>query len=112
MPHPYLTELIKVQVRQLDERIAEQYADLRQRLDELRLAQEDFASAMLTRLDAHEDYHRRNEHRWGLLKLAGRYPFRFAALTAGFLIALESVLPHSGVWLARIFSHLAGMEGK
>ncbi|MBI3736915.1 hypothetical protein HY256_10430, partial [Candidatus Sumerlaeota bacterium] len=78
-PKSHLAELVRVQVRQLEDRIEAQYADLRERIEDLRRAGDDLAAAMLARIDAHEEYHRANEHRWGLVKLAGRYPFRFAA---------------------------------
>ena len=78
-----LAELIRDQAAQLEERMGGQHAYLRHRIDEIMLAQQEICAVMLARLDAHEEYHRRNEHRWGLIKLAARYPFRFAALAVG-----------------------------
>ncbi len=39
---------------------------------------------LVSRLDEHEAYHLRNEHRWGLIRLAQRHPWRLA--TVAFLI--------------------------
>jgi len=70
------------------------------------------AAAVLARIDAHEDYHRRNEHRWGLVKLAGRYPFRLAALTGIFLLAFGTLRPDSAQRILEILSRLSGWGDK
>lgn len=69
----------------------DQHADLRERIEEIRYQQESATNAIFARLDAHEDYHRRGEHRWGLMKLAGRYPFRLAAAATALAMASGSL---------------------
>lgn len=86
MSYETLAELIRDQTAQLEQRMGDQHTYLRHRIDEIMLAQQEICAVMLARLDAHEEYHRRNEHRWGLVKLAARYPFRFAALAVGVVI--------------------------
>ena len=101
------TEVVRARVDQLEDRNREQYNDLRERIDEVRYAQDALAGTMLARLDAHEEYHRRNEHRWGFVKLAGRYPFRFAVLAAVFAIAMNTLLPNTNAWIAHLFHWFA-----
>jgi len=88
MTEDHLIELIRVQVRNLEDRMSDHHADLRERIEEIRYQQESATNAIFARLDAHEDYHRRGEHRWGLIKLAARYPFRLA--TAATAVAMAS----------------------
>lgn len=73
---------------QLDRRIDEHHQCLLQRLDDLADLVASTHAALSARLDAHEIYHARNEHRWGLVKLAGRHPFRLAFLTFAFSCAM------------------------
>ena len=91
MTESYLAELLKIQAKQIEARIAELQEDLARRIEEMRAEQERFAGAVLARLDSHEEYHRANEHRWGLVKLAGRHPFRLAALAAAGATALAAM---------------------
>ncbi|GEM_PF-6288341 len=88
---PLLRDLIRLQIEQLESRLAEDYLDLRERLDDLRHHLESLTGAVLARLEAHEDYHRRNEHRWGLYRLAARHPFRFAALAGAAAVVAASL---------------------
>ena len=83
----------------LNQRIDEHYAQLSERLHGLDETMQALYAAVLTRMDAHEDYHRRNEHRFGLLRLAERHPLRLATaafLTGGILLATA---PESLRWL-------------
>lgn len=64
--------------REFNRRLDEQYDHVVMRLDELSERLELLQTQTAARLDAHEDYHRRYEHRWGLMRLAERYPFRLA----------------------------------
>lgn len=56
-----------------------QLTNIFQRLDKVQL---DLAEA----LSRHAEYHRSNEHRWGLMAWAQRYPLRFALLVAAALL--------------------------
>lgn len=59
------------ELRHIDQRLAavqQSVQELERRLEEL------FAR--------HLEYHSANEHRWGLMRWAQRYPLRFAALVA------------------------------
>lgn len=100
----YLADLVRVQIEQLEERLTDQHRDLNRRIDELRQSHENLAAAVLARIDAHEEYHWRNEHRWGLVKLAARHPFRLAAL-AGAAAASASLFGENsqlGEFLSRL----------
>lgn len=91
MNQDMLAELMRAQIEQLDGRMRERQEALGEKIEELRFAFETQSGAVFARLDAHEDYHRRNEHRWGLIRLAGLYPFRFAFLSVVFSMAAGSV---------------------
>lgn len=67
-------------LEQLNRRIDDHHDDLCRRIEDLALKLEATHALVAARLEAHEDYHRRNEHRWGLIRLAGRHPFRLAVL--------------------------------
>jgi hypothetical protein len=113
MADDLFTEFIRARFAQLEQRLDEQTRDLRERLDELKSAQSELAALVVARLDAmeardeanaaalraHEAYHRENEHRWGLVRLAGRHPFRFVALAVGCLAALGAVDSDFARWL-------------
>ncbi len=70
--HNWLGELR----RHLDER----HGHLCQRLDDLEGGLRVVCDQLTGRLEAHEAYHRANEHRWGLVRLAQRHPWRLATL--------------------------------
>lgn len=74
---------------QLDRRMADQYEHLCLRLDDFESHLSDVQRVHAARMDAHEEYHRAQEHRWGGIALAGRYPFRLALLVGmgGWLLA-------------------------
>lgn len=102
-----LAETIGVQVAQLEERLSAQNREIHRRLEELQLSHEALAAAVLARLDAHEEYHGRNEHRWGMLKLARRYPFRLAAIAGALAVAGNSAMNQSRDWLGDLLGRLA-----
>lgn len=93
----YLADLVRVQIEQLEERLIDQHGELSRRIDEIRASQENLSAAVLARIDAHEDYHRQNEHRWGLIKLAARHPFRLASI-AGAIAASANLLNDKIDW--------------
>lgn len=64
---------------QLDRRLDAQHRHVCARLEELAAAIRETHAAALSRLEAHEAYHRAEEHRWGLPRLAQRHPLRLAA---------------------------------
>jgi|GEM_PF-2560767 hypothetical protein len=39
----------------------------------------------------HLDYHEQNEHRWGFMRWAQRYPWRFAALVTAAVLCVRGV---------------------
>lgn len=104
-----LAEMIRLHVSQLEERMVERHRELREKIDELRADQEDWAGAVLARLDAHEEYHQSNEHRWGLFKLAGRHPFRLSAFVAICVFAFSGTLPGLTPLLGQTLERIAGM---
>ena len=106
MGNDALAETIGVQVAQLEERLSAQNREIHRRLEELQLSQEALAAAVLARLDAHEEYHVRNEHRWGMLKLARRYPFRLAAIAGALAVAGNSAMITSWDWLGAFLARL------
>jgi hypothetical protein len=63
----------------------------------------------MARIDQHEEYHRNCEHRWGLIRLAGRHPFRFAAAAAAALL-LTNLGGESAALVSRIVELLAGAD--
>jgi hypothetical protein len=77
-------------------RIDEHHAYLSDRLDALQEAMNAHHEALVRRVDNHEAYHRRNEHRFGPGRLAERHPLRLASLAfiAGglFLVAAPNSL--------------------
>lgn len=84
-------ELLNALRQHLDER----HQHLCQRLDDLDETVRTLYGALLARLDEHDAYHRRNEHRWGLIRLARRHPWRLAALAfaiGGALLRLSPAL--------------------
>lgn len=108
-PDP-LTTLLNQRIDRLearfDERLDERHEDLRERLDELRHDVATLTGALLARLDAHEEYHRRNEHRWGLVRLAARHPFRLASAAALAALTL-SAAPSARAFVLRLLDGLA-----
>ncbi len=94
MPPDPITHILNERIDRLEarfeDRIDERHADLRERIDELRQDIAMLTGTLLARLDAHEEYHRRNEHRWGLVRLAARHPFRLAAAAAFGVISLSA----------------------
>lgn len=104
-----ITQLLNERIDRLEsrfeERLDERHTDLRERIDELRQDVASLTGALLARLDAHEEYHRRNEHRWGLLLLARRYPFRLAAAAVAAALTL-STAPQARMILARVLRDL------
>lgn len=91
---------------QLDRRIDEHHQCLLQRLDDLADSLAATHAALSVRLDAHEAYHARNEHRWGLVKLAGRHPFRLAFLTFLAACVLINSFAEPAPWLQKTLSNL------
>lgn len=91
---------------QLNRRIEEHHQGLCGRLDDLTGAIQTIHAVLLARMDAHEDYHARFEHRWGLIKLAERYPFRLAVLTFAMAWALLASSPGSARWLGELAHRL------
>lgn len=93
---------------QLDRRIEEHHQCLCQRLDDLAEVLQATHGALTARMDAHEAYHHRNEHKWGALKLAQKYPFRLAALTflAAWMLlgSIAEASPWLGTMLGKIIS--------
>lgn len=105
------TQIIQAQLNRIEERLDTQYGDLRERIEDIRHEQKALAGAMLARLDGHEEYHRRNEHRWGLSRLAARHPFRFAALACTLAMALGAVGVESGPRFVRLLAGLGRLIG-
>lgn len=58
--------------------------------------------------DAHAAYHRGNEHRWGLQRLAQRHPLRLALLTAAAVALLGAAGPAPLQRLGLALLQLAG----
>ncbi len=94
MPPDPITRILNERIDRLEarfeDRIDERHADLRERIGELRQDIAMLTGTLLARLDAHEEYHRRNEHRWGLVRLAARHPFRLATAIAVFALMLPT----------------------
>ena len=89
---------VSVEVEHLYERLS----DIETQLIELR-------SLLVARLDAHERYHRENEHRWGVIKWCHRYPFRMLALAASLAVALVGELRDPLVaWLLQLMRGAGG----
>lgn len=91
-------ELIDSLRLHLDER----HQHICQRLDDLDESMRTLYGALVSRMDEHDAYHRRNEHRWGLIRLAQRHPWRLAALAfaiGGILLRLSPTLILT--WLRR-----------
>lgn len=84
---------------QLDQRITEHHEHLCQRLDDLAGAIRATHVALAARLEAHELYHQRNEHKWGLVKLAQRHPFRLALLVFALAWSLLASSAESAQWI-------------
>lgn len=97
-------------IDELAELSEERHRELRERIDNLHYVYETLAGIVLARMDAHEEYHRDNEHHWGLVRLAGRYPFRFAILVTGGLTMIGSAGGDSGMSILLFLSRLAGLE--
>lgn len=95
-------------LEQLNRRIDEHHAYLRERLDELAGAVRAVHEALLARLTAHDAYHQQSEHKWGAIKLAGRYPFRLAALVFAVAGAMATA-PESSRWLGALARQLIGL---
>lgn len=93
-------------INQLNRQIDEHHQCLCGRLDALARLVEALREGLMARLDAHEAYHRQCEHRWGLLKLAERYPFRLAALACTAGAGLLASAPESLRWLGRALEQL------
>lgn len=93
---------------QMNQRMDEHYTCLCGQIDELTEVARTMQATLVARMDAHEDYHRKNEHRWGLIRLAGRYPFRLAGLTFLMGWVLLASAPESFNWLGRLTRHMIG----
>jgi len=110
MPTDPITRLLSQRIDRLEsrfeERLDERHDDLRERLEALRHDVATLTGALLARLDAHEEYHRRNEHRWGLVRLAARHPFRLAVAAAAFALTL-SAAPQARALLLRLLNNLS-----
>jgi len=78
------------------EHIYERLADIEAQIADLR-------SLVVARLDAHERYHRENEHRWGVIAWCHRYPFRLVAVVASLAVALIADLRNPLIgWLLEL----------
>ena len=53
-----------------------------------RFQKPELRSLLVARLDNHEIYHRKNEHRWGIVKWCHRYPFRMLFVASSLAVAL------------------------
>jgi hypothetical protein len=84
---------------QLNRLIDEHHESLCQRLDDLAAQVEVMHALVVARLEAHELYHHQFEHRWGLIRLAERYPFRLALLAFAGAWVLLAGTPGSLRWL-------------
>jgi hypothetical protein len=91
---------------QLNRRIEEHHQGLCGRLEDLTGAIQAIHAVLLARMDAHEAYHAKFEHRWGLIKLAERYPFRLAMLTFATAWALLASAPGSARWMGQLAQRL------
>lgn len=94
-------EILEALRLHLDER----HQHICQRLDDLDETVRTLYGALVARMDEHDAYHRRNEHRWGVIRLAQRHPWRLAALA--FLIggAMLQLSPDTLVtWLHRLLA--------
>lgn len=89
-------------MRELCRYLDARFEHLDGRLDDLRQRVETLQASTGARLDAHETYHRTHEHRWGLIKLAGRHPFRLAAVAMTGAAALQGLAPGSLRGLGRL----------
>lgn len=89
-------------LRQLNQRLDEHHAHLRERLDDLRREMQTLYGTIVARLDAHETYHRQCEHRWGLPRLAQRHPFRLALIAFSVAWLMAAAAPESLQWLTRL----------
>jgi hypothetical protein len=99
--------LLEQMRRHLDER----HQHLCQRLDDLEAAMRSLYGALTARLDQHEAYHRAQEHRWGLIRLAERHPFRLALLAVAGLALALGLAPGSewlGQWARRLLLDMLG----
>ncbi len=70
----------------------ERHRYLCERLDQLEASLRTIQQTLLERLESHDCYHRENEHRWGLLRLAQRHPLRLAMLAflgGGWILAIH-----------------------
>jgi len=94
-------------IRQLNLRIDEHHQYLRERLDDLQEAIRAIHAALTERLDSHDVYHAANEHRWGMIRLAQRHPFRLALAASLAAWALAAALPDSVVWCEDLLRRLA-----
>lgn len=98
-------ELLEALRHHLDER----HQHLCQRLDDLDETMRMLYGALVARIDDHDAYHRRNEHRWGLIRLAQRHPWRLAALAFACGGAIITLNPGSFHFFAGCFHRL--LEG-
>jgi hypothetical protein len=95
-------------LEQLDRRMTERHEHLVERLAELATQMRALHEMQIARLDAHEAYHRANEHRWGLAVLAARHPFRLATLVLLLACAANPRAAGLASWLARLVEHWIG----
>jgi hypothetical protein len=94
-------------LNQLDRRIDEHHQYLCERLHELTEAVRTLHAMLLARFDEHERYHQSAEHRWGLIKLAERHPFRLASLAFTAAALLSLTRPETAHWLAQWVQRVA-----
>lgn len=97
---------------QLDRRMEEHHRFVRHQLEDLCETVRTSQATLTARMDAHEAYHRGHEHRWGLVRLAGRHPFRLAAGVALVVAVAASTAPETAQWLGRLVGGLAGLLGR
>lgn len=91
---------------QLNRMIDEHHRLLCERLDDLAETIQSVHAALVARLEAHETYHQRCEHKWGVYKLVERYPLRFIGLSFLGAIVLTSIKPESEHWLSELARYL------
>lgn len=91
-------------LKTLERRIDEHHACLHERLDRLEAALEALRDEFAARMQAHEVYHRQNEHRFGLMRLAERHPLRLALVAFACGGVLLTGAPHSMEWLGRLIA--------
>lgn len=93
----------------INQRIDEHHAFLSDRLDALQGTMESLHATLAARIEAHEAYHRRNEHRFGMIRLAERHPIRLATLMFVAGGAALATAPGSIRWLVQAATALKNL---